>query len=333
MADVFISYKRQNQDAVQKIVRGLRGAGLSVWWDQDIAPDAPWEATIERELERAKVVVVAWSRAAVASENVKAEARRARQQGKLIQTFVEPCEPPLFFGERQGVDLTKWNGNADDNRFRAVTSAARAILAGRPPPKGVGYKPRKRSSLPLLIAAGAAAVAAGLVTTPAAQQEMCAAVAIPALCAQRQAAATTQPVEVRLVQETPAAAADSAAPSPALAAGVEHRLRVPAGSAIDFDAGTVSDGLTDGSDFVLVEIGGGDFFIDHVAEPAGTRPDTSGRASHAICAPGEYFYRSYLADAGEHNCFKTHEGREGALVRQPDEADFDGAVLTYRFWE
>lgn len=145
MADIFISYKRENQDAVQGVVQGLRGAGLSVWWDQDIAPDDPWEATIERELNAAKVVIVAWSEAAVASENVKAESRRARNAGKLIQTYVQACEPPLFFGERQGVDLSNWNGNANDNRFQAVVTAARAILAGKKPPEGVGYRPRKRA--------------------------------------------------------------------------------------------------------------------------------------------------------------------------------------------
>lgn len=149
MAQVFISYKRENKDAVHAIVEGLRGAGLDVWWDNDIAPDAPWEATIERELEAAKVVVVAWSRAAAQSENVKAEARRARQQGKLVQVFVEACEPPLFFGERQGVDLTSWNGNGNDGCFQTLISAARAIIAGKSPPQGVGYVAKRRSIWPI----------------------------------------------------------------------------------------------------------------------------------------------------------------------------------------
>ena len=139
----FISYKRENLQKVQLLVQALRGNGVEVWWDQDIAPDAPWEQTIERELEAAKVVIVCWSQVAVASENVKAEARRARQQGKLIQTFVEPCDLPLFFGERQGVDLSNWNGDASDHRFRAVLAAVQAVLAGRRPPEGVGYAPKK----------------------------------------------------------------------------------------------------------------------------------------------------------------------------------------------
>ncbi len=152
MSNVFISYKRENLAAVQLIVQELRGAGEAVWWDQDIAPDDPWEATIERELEAAKVVIVAWSNAAVGSENVKAEARRARNQGKLIQVFVEACEPPLFFGERQGVDLSSWSGETNDPRFQTVLTAARAIKAGKKPPQGVGYAPRKRAPWGVLTA-------------------------------------------------------------------------------------------------------------------------------------------------------------------------------------
>ncbi len=157
LTDIFISYKRENLAAVQRVVTGLRGAGLAVWWDQDIAPDAQWEAAIERELNAAKVVIVVWSQASVASENVKAEARRARGQGKLIQVFVEACEPPLFFGERQGVDLSGWNGDASDGRFQAVLAAARAIIAGKRPPEGVGYAPRQRRPWAAALATLAAA--------------------------------------------------------------------------------------------------------------------------------------------------------------------------------
>jgi adenylate cyclase len=67
----------------------------------------------------------------VASENVKAEARRARTQGRLLQVFVEACEPPLFFGERQGVDLKHWSGAASDPAFQTVLKAVREEL-GQP---------------------------------------------------------------------------------------------------------------------------------------------------------------------------------------------------------
>src|SRR5277367_3873081 len=117
MSEVFVSYKRENLAAVGRLVEALRAERVGVWWDQDIPPNAAWEATIESALEAAKLVIVAWSPAAVASDNVKAEARRARSQGRLLQVFVEACEPPLFFGERQGVDLKHWAGAATDVAF------------------------------------------------------------------------------------------------------------------------------------------------------------------------------------------------------------------------
>src|SRR5277367_5290988 len=132
MSEVFVSYKRENLAAVGRLVEALRAEGIGVWWDQDIPPNAAWEATIERQLAVAKLVIVAWSPAAVSSDNVKAEARWARAQGRLLQVFVEACEPPLFFGERQGIDLKAWSGDASDGAFRTVLVAVREGLDGAP---------------------------------------------------------------------------------------------------------------------------------------------------------------------------------------------------------
>lgn len=156
MADVFVSYKRQDEAAVARLVKALRSEGLSVWWDRDIPAGAAWEDTIEREHEQARALVVCWSKAAVASENVKAEARRARGKNALVQTFIEPCEPPMFFGERQGVDLSGWTGRGDDPRFKAVIEGVRAVLDGREAATGVGA-PAVARRRGLLLAGGAAA--------------------------------------------------------------------------------------------------------------------------------------------------------------------------------
>ncbi|RZJ44850.1 MAG: TIR domain-containing protein, partial [Brevundimonas sp.] len=48
MADVFVSYKREDERAVARLVKALRIDGLTVWWDRDIPTGAPWEETIER---------------------------------------------------------------------------------------------------------------------------------------------------------------------------------------------------------------------------------------------------------------------------------------------
>lgn len=126
MSEVFLSYKREDLKAATKLVDALRGFGLHVWWDRDIPPADPWEATIERSLAEAEVVLVCWSRAAVASENVRSEARWARDRARLIQLFLEPCSPPLFFGERQGIDLSDWSGDPADVRLHDLVAVLKA---------------------------------------------------------------------------------------------------------------------------------------------------------------------------------------------------------------
>ncbi|HEX8840895.1 MAG TPA: TIR domain-containing protein [Sphingomicrobium sp.] len=130
MADVFISYKREDSARVGKLVAALRAAGLDAWWDEDIEGGAQWEATIERALAGAKAVIVCWSPASVASENVRSEARVAREDGRLIQVLLKPCAPPLFFGERQGFDLSKWRGKAGDPRIGRLADNVRRVASG-----------------------------------------------------------------------------------------------------------------------------------------------------------------------------------------------------------
>nr|WP_070959799.1 toll/interleukin-1 receptor domain-containing protein [Hyphomonas sp. Mor2] len=143
MADVFVSYKREDKDKVARLVDLLRDSGLSTWWDHDIEAGAPWETTIEEKLADASVCIVVWSSTSVSSENVKAEARRARTDGKLIQVFIEDCDPPIFFGERQGINLTEWRGETNAPGPQDVIDAALAIRSGRKPKPGTGYVPKR----------------------------------------------------------------------------------------------------------------------------------------------------------------------------------------------
>ncbi|MEM6625797.1 MAG: TIR domain-containing protein, partial [Pseudomonadota bacterium] len=47
MADIFVSYKKEDAGRVVRIVEGLRAEGLSVWWDHGIAPGSQWDQTIQ----------------------------------------------------------------------------------------------------------------------------------------------------------------------------------------------------------------------------------------------------------------------------------------------
>lgn len=162
MAEVFVSYARDDLEHVRPLVDALRADGLTAWWDQDVPPNAEWAPTIEAELDQAGCVIVCWSPNATARENVRGEARFAHAHGKLLQAFVKECTPPAFFGERQGADLTQWNGSINEERFRYLLTGVRAVLAGEKVPSGLGYKPRDKR-IGAYIFAGVAILAAAIV--------------------------------------------------------------------------------------------------------------------------------------------------------------------------
>ena len=74
MADSFLSYSRQDKEAVTPIVAGLEAESFSVWWDRNVQPGEEFQKVIERELIAAPCVAVVWSALSVASKWVGSEA-------------------------------------------------------------------------------------------------------------------------------------------------------------------------------------------------------------------------------------------------------------------
>lgn len=126
--DIFVSYQRKDREKVAPLVAALRGDKFNVWWDLDIPAGAPWESTIEKYINLSRIVFVCWSVHGVNSENVKSEARFARDRGKLIQMFLDDTPPPMFFGERQGLAFDEWNGTSDEKCYHELVAHARRLL-------------------------------------------------------------------------------------------------------------------------------------------------------------------------------------------------------------
>ena len=154
VADVFLSYARQDAAAAARIARELGKAGRSVWWDSELPAHRAYSEVIEGELEGAAAVVVLWSKAAVESQWVRSEANRARELGKLVQARLDDTRLPMPFDQIQCADL------ASGKRGRAQIEASVDALVG-------GEKARPRVSSPagssrrqVLVAGGAAAAAA-----------------------------------------------------------------------------------------------------------------------------------------------------------------------------
>ncbi len=141
MADVFLSYAREDRASAQALAEALALEGWSVWWDHRIIVGEAFDQAIERELHAAKSVVVLWSDHSVASEWVKNEAAAAAERGVLVPVLITNIRPPLEFRRRQTADLTDWAGDAARPGFQALCEGVRAAING-------GVPPRRRDSLP-----------------------------------------------------------------------------------------------------------------------------------------------------------------------------------------
>lgn len=159
-ADVFISYKREDEPVVAKLVSGLEADGLSVWWDRDIEGASGWREVIHQRLTSAACVIVVWSEASVsgAGEFVQDEAAVAKSRGTYLPVRVDKVEPPLGFGQTQALDLIGWRGNRRDPRFADVLAAVKAMIEGGPIPRP--RAPRLRARRRVLGGAALVALAA-----------------------------------------------------------------------------------------------------------------------------------------------------------------------------
>jgi serine/threonine-protein kinase len=130
MADVFISYKAEDRRRIEPLVRALQADGYSVWWDQDIGAGDEWRKVIERELDAARCVVVAWSKRSVSPEGrfVRDEAARAQARGICVPITIDPVRIPLGFGESQVTSLRGWGGDQSDKRYQTVLTAITRVV-------------------------------------------------------------------------------------------------------------------------------------------------------------------------------------------------------------
>ncbi|MEQ1719333.1 MAG: toll/interleukin-1 receptor domain-containing protein [Hyphomicrobium sp.] len=102
MADIFISYSKADRDLVVRLAAMLEAEGWSVWWDSSLKPADTYRDEIMRELANARAVISVWTENSVKSDWVRAEAGRAKADGKLIPVKVSGLEYkdiPLPFGE------------------------------------------------------------------------------------------------------------------------------------------------------------------------------------------------------------------------------------------
>jgi hypothetical protein len=87
MADIFISYSKQDRVLALKLSAWLEAQGWTTWQDKSVVADDIRDENIT-ELHKARVVIVLWSTASVGSAHILHEAIAARDANKLVHVKV-----------------------------------------------------------------------------------------------------------------------------------------------------------------------------------------------------------------------------------------------------
>jgi adenylate cyclase len=123
LADIFVSYARQDRRLVVPIVAALQAQGWSVWWDPEIAPGQEFDRLIADELDAARAVVVVWTPASTASRWVKGEARDAADRGILAPVRFDGARLPIDVRSIHTTDFDGWSGDPKSPPFRELCRA------------------------------------------------------------------------------------------------------------------------------------------------------------------------------------------------------------------
>jgi tetratricopeptide (TPR) repeat protein len=123
--DVFVSYKREDDEARAELVKGLEAAGYEVFWDGKLNHD-DWKSELRDEINRSKMVICLWSAKAAASNNVFAEASHAFGIEKLLSAPIgDKSVVPDYF---KNTNLHPFDGWADESRRGAQIAKILATL-------------------------------------------------------------------------------------------------------------------------------------------------------------------------------------------------------------
>ena len=156
---VFVSYARADEAWAQAVISALESAGIPAWWDGLIPGGKTFSAQIAEALERARAVVVLWSKNSLESDWVKDEASVGREHRTLVPLSIDGSPPPLGFRQIQCIKVRAGGPRASNPGIQKAVATVAQILGKAPPPrKSIPLATDRRTAL---LAGGAAILALG----------------------------------------------------------------------------------------------------------------------------------------------------------------------------
>jgi len=150
MADIFVSYAREDRPRVAPFIELLEKQGWSIWWDREVLPGHSFGNEIDKQIDQASCLIVFWSRHSVESNWVQVEANEGLERGILIPVLLEDVRVPLVFRRIETVPLFDWPDKHDDEQLKRILGAIASTLKSprrqfvteisRPPKKLPNFK-------------------------------------------------------------------------------------------------------------------------------------------------------------------------------------------------
>jgi hypothetical protein len=130
VADIVISYKREEQDTARALADSLVAKGWSVWWDPKLRAGERYDRAIQDAIKAAKCVIVLWSELSVNSDPVQDEASLANDLKKLVPVAIEKADLPMPFRRLHTVQMHGWKGSSDTPGFRELVEQLQSKIGG-----------------------------------------------------------------------------------------------------------------------------------------------------------------------------------------------------------
>lgn len=122
MADIVISYAREDAEVAFELATLIEQLGLTVWWDRRLVAGENFYVAIDAEIAKAQRVIVLWSAHSVSSDWVLSEAQEASQQQKLLPIRIGDIKIPLGFRTLHSLEL-----NDARARMREVLTSVKLL--------------------------------------------------------------------------------------------------------------------------------------------------------------------------------------------------------------
>jgi biotin carboxyl carrier protein len=122
MADVFVSYKKEDINRINPLVKGLEANGFTVWWDYQIETGTDWWESIVKEISIARCVVGCWSINSVRENKAFASNYVSEEHdlgaSKLAPVLFDEGRIPVPYKHVEAANLIDWSGDQEHGEWR-----------------------------------------------------------------------------------------------------------------------------------------------------------------------------------------------------------------------